>query len=486
MGDKASLGAGHSDVAAKVHGQVHVNVGAPRLNDSSDPFGQVSLVHCNVYGCNNTNGSPQDSVYVDVYRTHHIPTDSVYYMGDDRTYAIHHLFGGGNQANYAPASNPGYKKKVHVTNHYCENTVEEVYGGGNAAATEGTRVAVDGGRYNYIFAGGNGQVSAADIGQGGISMSLLGGYVGYYFMGCNMHGTISGPHDDFESCSDHTTCICDTLIVENYYFGNNMYTVTNGINAVINCGDVFKYRKVFAGSRLATVYGDIHLTVRGGEIGNLFGGCEGSFDISADVRKYPVFDDALLASEPDLYYYMDTMGGASLTGTGGNIYLTLEGGKIGNVFGGCDYQGNVEGQIYIIVDSTQTGDCGLDIDYIYGGSNLAAYRPQVAPNTITPLIELRNGHVNYDVFGGSKGGDPSHPYGNGFIDSNPKVIVGSTLANKKFRIGRDLFGGGSAGNVKGNTEVILQGKTTIEGNVFGGGKRADVDGSTNVTIVPNP
>ena len=80
-------------------------------------------------------------------------------------------------------------------------------------------------------------------------------------------------------------------------------------------------------------------------------------------------------------------------------------------------------------------------------------------------------------------GEQGHAFRIGFIDrtdqANP-VTYG------------DLFGGGSSANVKGNTEVILQGtvdaggksSTVIEHNVYGGGKSGDVDGNTKITIVP--
>ena len=484
LGDKASLGSDHNDVPAKVLGQVYVNIGAPRVHPDSLPFGQASLVHCNVYGCNNTNGSPQQNVYLDVYQTHHTTQDEAAYLNDDRTYAIANVFGGGNQANYHPDTNTGWAKKTNTTIHYCNNTIENTYGGGNAADSDGTVVWVDGGRFNNIFGGGNGQVTPANIGLGSTNMTLLAGYVAYYFQGCNMQGEVGGEQHLQEGCPSGTDCECDTLLVENHYFGANQATVYDGINETISCGQRFSFRKVYAGSRLATIYGDIRLTIRGGQIQYLFGGCEGSADISADIKKYPSMEWAQLNNDT-LYRWMDAHGGAALEGKGGNIILTLEGGDIGTVFGGCDYRGIVEGTIKIIVDSTQSGDCALDIDYIYGGNNLAAY---TAPtDSISPRVELRNGHVNFDVFGGSLGGDPTHLHGNGLVTGKPKVIVGDTAPEKKFRVGRDVFGGGSAGKVVGNTDVILQGKATIGGNVFGGGKQADVEGSTNVTIVPtNP
>ena len=77
------------------------------------------------------------------------------------------------------------------------------------------------------------------------------------------------------------------LVVENKYFGANMAPVYNGKVSEVICGEDFVYRNVYAGSRLATIYGNIVLTIRGGSIGNLYGGSEGSDYISADVRKWP-------------------------------------------------------------------------------------------------------------------------------------------------------------------------------------------------------
>ena len=527
------LGDATGNHPAEVRGVVHVNIGAATVDPATTPTGKADLRHCNVYGCNNAFGSPQEDVYVDVYQTAHTATDMADYEPlpgqPDPTFAIQNVFGGGNNAHYAPTTNPldsdGLPtKRVHNTIHYCNNTIENVYGGGNAANVIRAKIDIDGGRYKFIFAGGNGQITAANVGVGGVDINIKSGRVGWYFEGCNMHGSIAnGAANSVRAtngCTVGVDCPCEQtdLIIENYYFGANMATIYGGLHHSVVCGgEKFEYKRVYAGSRLAIVYGDIELTVRGGKIGNLFGGCEGSSLISADVRKYP--SDWLDhrndgTYDPDLIHFMDSVyaggSGENLAGKGGNITLRLEGGKLGNVYGGCDYRGNVEGNIRIIVDSSsvEREECRLDIDYIYGGNNLARYAPDGATpsdSRISPLIELKNGHVNYAVYGGSKGGDPSHLFGNGEVISNPKVIVGDGELGHAFRIGfidqtdpanpvtyGDLFGGGSSANVKGNTEVILQGtvdaggksSTVIEHNVYGGGKSGDVDGNTKITVVP--
>ena len=497
----------------KVNGKVHVNIGA------EGPYGKAYLKGCNVFGCNNTNGSPQEEVFVDVYQTAHEPSgiDSVSHLGnEEECFAIRNVYGGGNKAHYAPSGNStNWDKKTHNSVHYCDNTIENVYGGGNAANTDGTVVTVDGGRFKYIFGGGNGQSTPANILEGGVTMTIYSGHVGWYFNGCNLHGTVGGgdPIEHYGCDGDDCPCTEDTLMVENYYFGANEALTVGGLEHSINCGDKMDFTNVYAGSRLAVVYGDIKLTVRGGNIGNLYGGSEGSNQISADVKKYPAnyndINNFPTDHQSTLREYFANGAHSEDYGQGGNIILCLEGGMIGNVYGGNDYRGSIEGDITIIVDSTQDGTCKLDVDYIYGGNKLAGYAPDSVlvnghyqPHTtdrVSPKVYLKNGHVNGAIYGGSKGGSPSHQYGNGIVYSNPLVVIGDhpdvddhdacvgdtliSVSPKTFGEGT-VFGGGNEADLIGNAKVVVQGKSIIEGNVFGGGKKGLVDGNTNVIIDP--
>ena len=159
-----------------------------------------------------------------------------------------------------------------------------------------------------------------------------------------------------------------------------------------------------------------------------------------------------------------------LRGTGGNVTIILRGGTVGTVYGGCDVNGNVEGRITIIVDST--GDaCPLDVNTIYGGGNLAPYTPDSAstnPNYNFPLIDLRNGHVNRNVYGGGRGSLASTT--NGTVTSNPYVHMHPDVnSGKKFRVLGSLLGGGELGPVNGNTTVLIE-NGLVKGSVYGGGK----------------
>ena len=476
-------------IEAKEHGEVHVNIGG--VTQTGTVIGKASLKHCNVYGCNNLNGSPQKDVFVDVYQTNHTPKDLVtYYESSDREYAIRNVFGGGNQADYEPLD---VSNRAHNYIHFCDNTINNVYGGGNAAAALGVDVDVDGGRFEYIFGGGNGQVVPADIGEGGIDLMVCSGRVGYKYVGCDAGGNVLGTMQDRE-CDQNPKVCPDNLIVEYFFFGANKATIIGGLRDTIFCHtgsgeDPMHYHNVYAGSRLAVIYGDIYIVVRGGEIMNLFGGSQGSAEHPGHVRRFPSTPEeyALVPADAtaEMQQYMQAH--PQLAGQGGNIYMQLEGGTLHNVYGGNQLYGDVDGDIIIIVNSNQD-NCTLSIDTLYGGNEQAVYHPYESNNEprVSPKVYIKNGTVNYDVFGGSMG-DLHHTgeiQNAGRINSYPYVIVGGDETNDVATIGRDLFGGGSEAKVIGNTKVVLRGKTTINGDVFGGSKQGDVEGNTDVEIEP--
>ena len=226
---------------------------------------------------------------------------------------------------------------------------------------------------------------------------------------------------------------------------------------------------MYAGSRWATIYGNVTLTVRGGHIENLFGGSKGynqvgGVPIPADIKKFPT--QAEIEANPNAYSdelkaYLEAH--SDRYGTGGNIILRVEGGTIGNVIGGCDEKGNVEGKITVIVESIS--DCGLFVGNIYGASNETDYEPTgTTLNSPTPEVRVIKATVGGTATFAS---DPDHP----------KTYEGN------------VFGGGNIGSVKANPKVVI-GSTdsskpvTIKGNVYGGGKIGKINGSTNVIIVP--
>ena len=434
-GDVYGGGLGNSDHAAQVNGKVYVNIGAP----GATPIGKAKFNNSVIYGCNSVNGSPQDDVFVNVYQTAHTEKDAYDYLEDDRTYAIHQVFGGGNEAHYTPVN---ATKKITTYIHGCENTIYRVFGGGNSADAMGVSTTIDGGRFDFIYGGGNGEFGTpANIGDGGVNLAIHGGHIGAHYTGSNMNGTIHGNITETVDSEGG----CGELVVEYYFCGANEAEIVGDVTTTIRCDQNMKFKYLYGGSNLADITGDVNLTVEGGEFENVFGGSRGDANHASRI--------------------------------GGDVNLTLKGGKIGNVYGGNDLNGNIEGKITVTVEDAKDATCPLSIENIFGGSNKTNYEPATAiAQTDSPSVNVFNGTVNGNVYGGGNEAD---------VTSNPKVTIGhQTNTAYEATVGGNVYGGGNAAHVQGDTKVILQGKANIGDNVYGGGKHGDVNGSTNVIIVP--
>ena len=428
-------------VAAKVNGVVTVNIGA---DDGAGNFsGNANLTASSVYGCNNTNGSPQADVFVNVYKTARTEgTNTV----TDNGYAIYQVFGGGNAANYAPENgNAASTKKATVHIYTCDNTIRRVFGGGNAASSQGVAVEIDGGRFYWAFGGGNGESGiAANIGNGGVDITVNGGKFEHIFSGCNEYGTIAGPTT--ATLTNSSGC---TEEIKEYFGGNNLMPATSDITTTVSCDNEHPVRIIdlYGGSNLASITGNVTLNVEGGIIDNVFGGSKGTMETNAFIT--------------------------------GNVELNLYGGTIGNAYGGSNINGSINGTITVNV--YENSPCPLIITNVYGGGKNAAYTPTytvgASEKRITPMVNILKGTVRNDVFGGG--------YGSGAtVTANPKVTSGTKVEGVPYHctIVGNVFGGGSMAEVNGDTEVLIINKTIVRGNIYGGGNEATVDGNTKVVV----
>ena len=436
------LGEAGNATKGMVNGVVTVNIGA---SDQTDANCASDLTACSVYGCNNTGGSPQRDVTVNVYRTGHTAKNEASYTSDDRTYAIDQVFGGGNAADYTPAGSN--TATVHV--YYCNNTVRRLFGGGNAAAALGVKTIIDGGRYEYIFGGGNGEVTAANIGAGGTNLNVSAGLIDHLFGGSNTNGTISGPMrtnvTNSHACGEH---------IKEFFGGGNLAVLGSvgnpvSLNTTINCETIFD--DIYGGSNLADIIGDVTLTVNGGTIVNVWAGSKG---VAAGDATYPAGKAANI---------------------NGNVKLNIYGGDIERAYGGSNVNGNITGTIGVDLDWSQSTCSEKEIDYIYGASNQATYTPTNA-SALSPTVKLINGTVGVDVYGGGRGATAT-------VTANPKVIAGDATVNaNSATVTGNVFGGGDAAPVVGNTDVTVTHTTHVGGNVYGGGNQAPVSVNTNVTL----
>lgn len=201
----------------------------------------------------------------------------------------------------------------------------------------------------------------------------------------------------------------------------------------------------------------------------------------------------------------------------GNVTVNVHGSNpshtIGEVFGGCNLGGNIQGKIEVNIDSNRT-DCPLHVDNVYGGSNMAAYTPAngfFTGDVISPVVHLKRGTVNEAVYGGGYGapavvtatpkvligsdGADSLTYpvkvgsatgaGNVFGGGNAAAVTGNTevhITGDNTQVKQYIFGGGNAAAVNGNTKVWLRRRAKILGNVYGGGNQGEVDGDTMVIV----
>ena len=144
-----------------------------KSKDSNNKAIKGCVVKGSIFGCNNLNGTPKGSVTVNVYKTEG-------YDGHQRTgynaetatareaalddiddthhsYEVKAVYGGGNLAAYEP--DDANNKQTEVNIFGCGDTsIQQVYGGGNAASTPATQVHVYGTyEIEEVFGGGNGK-----------------------------------------------------------------------------------------------------------------------------------------------------------------------------------------------------------------------------------------------------------------------------------------------------------------------------------------
>ena len=332
---------------------------------------------------------------------------------------------------------------MHV--HYCEeNTIKEVYGGGNAANTQNNHIIIEGGYIYEVFGGGNGAGEGnpgADV-SGTAHTEILGGLITNVFGGSNSKGTIGNTILEIEPDGN-----CD-IMVANTYGGSNE---AEGGGGVINllCGT--KIGTFYGGSRKANLVGDITLNVYGGTYENIFGGSQGTLSEPANIE--------------------------------GNVTLNFYGGNVQRLFGGSDVNGNITGTVLVNVDIDPYYKCddGLRLDTVYGGGHDAAYTP-FDPFRASPTVNIMNNRYYtfngtpgtltdsayvriIDVFGGGLGATAT-------VTSYPRVVIGG------FPNGSKVFNEGSAEE----TTVNYTRDVHIYGNAYGGGSMAPTNGNTIVYV----
>ena len=448
------------------------------------------------------------------------------------------VYGGGNLAAFMPADDSGTTR---VNIYGCGYTsIQQVYGGGNAASTPSTHVDVyETYEIDEVFGGGNGK----DVLPNGYPNP--GANVGY------KNYTIYEGEGDQKVAKDDPNY--DT-----------------------------KAERTAEGSAVVYGSGDANVTIHGGTVHRVYGGSntKGNVRISAvtmledesgctfDVdeaygggKSAPMDAEAKLqmACIPGL---KTAYGGAQDAEIEGDVELTITNGTYDRVFGGNNVSGYIKGKITVNIE--ETGCKPLLIGQLYGGGNQAPYTPTTENGirdgitlnvrSFTSIGDIYGGgygesaevtadtHVNINVSEG-KYVDGTYEYKEGknvnnftgereitfteylreynptagewdfqyeedgttrkTEEKNVKVYLPPFTPGKIGGI-NNVFGGGNAAKVKGNTNVYIGTKATqvfvspsnttdeertvdvkgadIRGNVYGGGNNAEVTRNTNVVI----
>lgn len=523
-------------IEAKVYGDVLVE-----LNKNNGLNGTENTDNCivkgDIFGCNNLNGSPQNAVTVHVYKT--VGYDDAHTKSANRngtTFDLNAVYGGGNQAAFEPYSsrkNATAEEKAlsyaKVIIDGCDLTsIKQVYGGGNAAATPGTNVIVNSAyEIDEVFGGGNG---LDDVLENGKYYKNPGANVGYGNYS-ELDGTGAGTQASPYNCVDKENALTKELRRANYMYGSGAASVN------IYGGRI---HRVFGGSNTKGNVCETAVTILDNE-----DPCSLNIDEAYGGGKSALMDaeaKLLMACLPGLN---EAYGGAQDADVMGDVILNITNGTFDRVFGGNNISGTIHGKITVNIE--ETGCQPLIIGELYGGGNKAPYSvygynddrtPKTSGDKVytDPVVNVKSFTSIGNIYGGGYGetavmyGDPTvnvnvvegkwkdkvaneedddyntpgYMYDATGYKGTTKEIGGENVAilpHGKGKIGviNNVFGGGNAAPVVGNTHVNI-GTTNsetyvtgdnashevkgvdIRGNVYGGGNKAEVTGNTNVVV----
>ena len=495
-GDAAHISNGNTDVTiyggtiTDVFGGGNGQVQAANVSGSTNVKIYGGTI-TNVYGGSNTSGTIGGGQNVTANKNNTQNCDLVItnlYSGGNKAASgpgsfnigcvdrIYNLYGGANQAdingditlnivsgkitNVFGGNNNSGSISGKITVNVCDNgagcfDITNVYGGGNKAA------------YTY-----SGNAPVVNVVNATLKGNVFGG-------GLGASATVSG--NPQVTIGDKVAAHRVAILNGDVYGGGDEAPVlgTTTVTVVDDCNT--QLRNLYGGGNAAAV-GGTHVVYRGGSVTSVFGGGHGDRSQGKEAK------------------------------VNGNVQVDLLGGVVKNaVFGGSDSKGNITQQVTLNVKESTS--CPLDIKNVYGGGNQAEYAPTNA-SLASPAVNIIKATIKENVFGGGLGTTAlsvSHPtvhvggtasgetvnvnvsvYGGGSaapVEGSTSVTVDGN--KESVTVHSHVFGGGLGATAKikkhngsqGNTDVKIIGeKALLEANVYGGGNAGDVEGNTYVQI----
>ena len=547
------------------------------------------VVKGNVFGCNNLNGTPLGKVKVHVYGTQNESASTITDPDDtaegDKTakingrYDVKAVYGGGNLAPYKPTNSDLVYNETNKTTldalfaeviiDGCDRTsIKQVYGGGNAASTPATKVNVYGTyEIGELFGGGNGKDKitvngvikdnpGANVGyeeyaddatnaqtpsdreanygygSGKAEVNIYGGKIHSIYGGSNTKGNVRRiALAMLEELQDGEKPIC-RFDVDEAYGGGKSATMDGEAHLEMKC--IPGMTAAYGGAENADIQNNVTLNITNGKFGQVFGGNNyggrimGSITVNIEETgcrpiiigelygggnraSYSVYgykpetdEDGIVYDEFDKIRWLPLVKDESIT-VSGETYTALTEKypypqvnvksftSIGEVYGG-GYG----------TTATMVGDPHVNINVAMGDKTNHA-EAKIDAEGILTIIDETEDHVEttrevkYPTHTQGKIGAIRNVFGGG----NAARVTGDTYVNigtQEFVKIETLKEGDS---VKGyykkvndeftacaDTDTAIEGEpyykaligADIRGNVYGGGNKAEVTGSTNVTI----
>lgn len=330
-----------------------------------------------------------------------------------------------------------------------------VYGGGNygavgidATSSTSTSIKVLGGEISgSLYGGGNNNGSGSSSVEATINISIYDGKIGNVYGGSKTKGTVYG--------SANVSVLGGNIVNDVYGGGegNNTF-VTKNVDVVIGDNNVSNELLINGNVYGGSAYG----TVNGSEVGTIVS----NFGTNVTVNRGTITQSVFGGGKGNNTYTPFVLG---------NVTVNINGGNIGNVFGGNDAQGSPNGDDFVYLNGGVIGNSygggnntgqevtniylqGATVNNLFGGSNKSG-------TVNTTNVYIKSGNVG-NVYGGNNIG--------GNTDVNNVTVTGAEFTG-------DIYGGGSLAD--SSTSIVLVDSTTVN-DVYAGGERASVT-TTNVT-----
>lgn len=348
--------------------------------------------------------------------------------------------------------------------------IEVVYGGGDLATTGESVVAINDGKVGDVFGGGN------EAGLTTSDVNIHGGEITNVYGGSNKAGTVGSTDVEVGGALEQSVVVTPTITS---FSGSSTRTTVQYNVSIRNTAAIkhdeweIEFETPFDVASVTSSVYDIEFVNGKATVKNidasgnrvpLNANSSMSFNFqvvynewyNSDDRDEYILDVNVVKPDPiaddSTIKVTNIYGGNNLGGTTGPTSILVNSGEISDIYGG----GNKA-----ISGTTKVVTKNANIINIYGGGKAASVNGDT-------FLDIDNCTLNTNVFGG---GDEGEVTGKTEVFVTNSAIKGSLYAG----------GNGTTATVYGNTNVTVDGTTTIgtatsktpyEGCVFGGGNKA--------------